>query len=147
MSRLSFAYPNEAINLDDRVFCLPKDHSVPGAPGWRWIHTPGHTPGHISLFRDADRCLIAGDAIVTVKQESLWNVLLQDLQMHGPPAYFTTDWDAAHRSVSCLRSLQPEVIVTGHGHALRGTALTDSLEKLDETFEDQIVPEHGKFVD
>lgn len=36
MSRLSFAYPNEAINLDDRVFCLPKDHSVPGAPGWRW---------------------------------------------------------------------------------------------------------------
>ena len=39
-------------------------------PGWRWVHTPGHTAGHVSLFRDADRTLIAGDAFVTTKQES-----------------------------------------------------------------------------
>ena len=28
---------------------------VPGLPGWRWVFTPGHTPGHVALFRDADR--------------------------------------------------------------------------------------------
>lgn len=43
MSRLSFAYPNEAINLDDRIFSLPKDHSVPGVSGWEWVHTRSHT--------------------------------------------------------------------------------------------------------
>jgi glyoxylase-like metal-dependent hydrolase (beta-lactamase superfamily II) len=38
-------------------------------PGRRWLHTPGHTAGHVS-FRDHDRCLIVGDAFVTTKQES-----------------------------------------------------------------------------
>lgn len=37
---------------------------IPLAPGWRWIWTPGHTAGHVSLFRSADRVLIAGDAVL-----------------------------------------------------------------------------------
>ncbi|NUU78875.1 MBL fold metallo-hydrolase [Paenibacillus xylanilyticus] len=147
MARLSFAYPNEAINLDDRIFSLPEDHTIPGMPGWQWVHTPGHTPGHVSLFREEDRILIAGDAIISVKQESLWSVLLQDQQMHGPPAYFTTDWDEAHRSVHTIRRLEPRVAVTGHGHSLTGDFLRDSLEQLDLDFEQNAVPDHGKYVD
>lgn len=147
MSRLSFAYPNEAINLDDRIFSLPKDHSVPGVSGWEWVHTPGHTPGHVSLFREADRLLIAGDAIITVKQESLWSVLLQDKQLHGPPSYFTTDWQAAHQSVQHIRHLEPKLAITGHGHALSGDMLSESLKQLDLDFEESTVPDHGKYVD
>ncbi|MDT9718020.1 MBL fold metallo-hydrolase [Paenibacillus sp. ClWae2A] len=147
MSRLSFAYPNEAINLDDRIFSLPKDHSVPGVSGWEWVHTPGHTPGHVSLFREADRLLIAGDAIITVKQESLWSVLLQDKQLHGPPSYFTTDWQAAHQSVQHIRHLEPKLAITGHGHALSGAMLSESLKRLDLDFEESTVPDHGKYVD
>ncbi|MGE6575648.1 MBL fold metallo-hydrolase [Paenibacillus xylanexedens] len=147
MSRLSFAYPNEAINLDDRIFSLPKDHSVPGVSGWEWVHTPGHTPGHVSLFREADRLLIAGDAIITVKQESLWSVLLQDKQLHGPPSYFTTDWQAAHQSVQHIRHLDPKLAITGHGHALSGDMLSESLKRLDLDFEESTVPDHGKYVD
>ncbi|MFC9709583.1 MBL fold metallo-hydrolase [Paenibacillus sp. NPDC056933] len=147
MARLSFTYPNEAINLDDRIFSLPDDHSIPGVSAWKWIHTPGHTPGHVSLFREEDRILIAGDAIVTVKQESLWSVLLQDKQLHGPPAYFTTDWQAAHQSVRHIRRLQPKVVVTGHGHTLTGDMLRGSLKQLDLEFEETAVPDHGKYVD
>lgn len=147
MSRLSFAYPNEAINLDDRIFSLPKDHSVPGLSGWEWVHTPGHTPGHVSLFREADRLLIAGDAIITVKQESLWSVLLQDKQLHGPPSYFTSDWQAAHQSVQHIRHLEPKLAITGHGHALSGDMLRESLKRLDVDFEESTVPDHGKYVD
>ncbi|WP_338587146.1 MBL fold metallo-hydrolase [Paenibacillus sp. Y5S-9] len=147
MSRLSFAYPNEAINLDDRIFSLPKNHSVPGLSGWEWVHTPGHTPGHVSLFREADRLLIAGDAIITVKQESLWSVLLQDKQLHGPPSYFTTDWQAAHQSVQHIRHLEPKLAITGHGHALSGDMLSESLKRLDLDFEESTVPDHGKYVD
>jgi len=147
MSRLSFAYPNEAINLDDRIFSLPNDHSVPGVPGWEWVHTPGHTPGHVSLFREADRLLIAGDAIITVKQESLWSVLLQDKQLHGPPSYFTTDWQAAHQSVQHIRHLEPKLAITGHGHALSGNMLAESLKRLDMDIEENTVPDHGKYVE
>ncbi|PQP81727.1 MBL fold metallo-hydrolase [Paenibacillus sp. PCH8] len=147
MARLSFAYPNEAINLDDRIFSLPNDHTVPGASGWEWVHTPGHTPGHVSLFREEDRLLIAGDAIITVKQESLWSVLLQDKQLHGPPSYFTTDWQAAHQSVQQIRHLEPKLAITGHGHALSGDMLSESLKQLDLEFEESTVPDHGKYVD
>ena len=92
MALMSFAYPNAASDFGARVKPLPDDGSVPHMPGWRWIHTPGHTAGHISLFRDDDRCLIAGDAFVTVKQESLYAVATQEREVHGPPAYFTPDW-------------------------------------------------------
>ena len=66
----SFLLPNRGIDLGKRVQPLPADGTVPGLPEWRWIHTPGHSPGHVSLFREQDRTLIPGDAFVTVKQES-----------------------------------------------------------------------------
>ncbi|WP_439647925.1 MBL fold metallo-hydrolase [Cohnella mopanensis] len=45
---------------------LSVNGSVPEMSGWRWIHSKGHTPGHISLYEDRSRALIAGDAFVTV---------------------------------------------------------------------------------
>ena len=77
MSFLSPLYPRGPIDLDGQLRALPADGVVPGMPGWRWVHTPGHTPGHVSLFRESDRVLIAGDAFVTAKQESLVDALLQ----------------------------------------------------------------------
>src|SRR4051812_29789160 len=67
----------------------PADGSVPALPSWRAIHTPGHAPGHVSLFRESDRLLLAGDAFVTTKQESAVAALLKPRVIHGPPAYFT----------------------------------------------------------
>src|SRR5688572_15712873 len=57
MSRMSPMFPRRSIDLGGRVRPLPADGSVPHMPGWRWVHTPGHTPGHVSFFRDADRAL------------------------------------------------------------------------------------------
>ena len=73
-----------------------------GLPGWRVIETPGHSPGHVSLFRESDGVLIAGDAFVTTKQESLLAVMTQRQELRGPPMYFTCDWDAARESVQKL---------------------------------------------
>lgn len=146
MSNVSFLYPNEAIDLDDRIMNLPEDGSVPGAPGWRWLHTPGHTPGHISLFQEKSRLLIAGDAFITVKQESALAVIRQEKEVHGPPAYFTTDWQAAKESVQLLAGLQPSTVVTGHGHSMRGTELLTQLGQLAEDFDERAVPKQGKYV-
>jgi glyoxylase-like metal-dependent hydrolase (beta-lactamase superfamily II) len=55
----------------ERVEIVAVDHAlggeggaIPGAAGWRWIWTPGHTAGHLSLFRSSDDTLIAGDAVL-----------------------------------------------------------------------------------
>jgi glyoxylase-like metal-dependent hydrolase (beta-lactamase superfamily II) len=37
---------------------------LPGVKGWSWLWTPGHTAGHISLVRDADGVVVAGDAVL-----------------------------------------------------------------------------------
>src|SRR5690606_5813979 len=74
VAKMSPIFPNDPINLGDHVKVLPSNESVPHMPDFRWIHTPGHTPGHVSFFREKDRALIAGDAFVTVKQDSLYKV-------------------------------------------------------------------------
>ena len=53
--------------------------SLPGEPGWEWLATPGHSPGHISLFRPSDRVLIAGDAFATMNMDS-WSGLVTGRQ-------------------------------------------------------------------
>ena len=115
-------------------------------PGWRWIYTPGHTTGHISLFRDEDRALIAGDAFITVKQESAMAVLAQSLGVHGPPAYFTPDWIMAKQSVERIAALEPDWAVTGHGKTISGDFLRTSLKKLVMDFDTTEIPDNGKYV-
>lgn len=147
LAKVSKLYPNEAIKLGSHVKALPLDSTVPGMDGWRWVHTPGHTPGHISLFRDADRTLIAGDAFVTVKQESLYKVVLQKKEISGPPRYLTPDWEAARRSVEELNALQPARAITGHGRPMEDGELAENMDLLVRDFEKIAVPEHGRFVD
>jgi glyoxylase-like metal-dependent hydrolase (beta-lactamase superfamily II) len=139
-------YPRGPIDLDGRVQPLPEDGSVPGAPGWRWMHTPGHSPGHVSLVREQDGAVIAGDAITTTKQESLVSVATQRQELHGPPAYFTPDWVTAGRSVRALAALQPPVLVSGHGVPMRGPRLHDALARLAYRFELDEVPARGRYV-
>ncbi|MFC3342154.1 MBL fold metallo-hydrolase [Paenibacillus abyssi] len=147
VARMSPIFPNEPIDLGNHAKQLPSDGSVPGMPGWHWIHTPGHTPGHISLFREGDRSLIAGDAFVTVKQESLYKVITQEQEISGPPKYFTTDWQAAKESVAKLEALMPSAAVTGHGMPMEGQILLDSLQQLVSEFDRIAVPDHGIYVD
>ena len=146
VSTLSWTFPRGPIDLGDRVYCLPEDGSVPGLPGWRWIFTPGHTPGHVALFRDADRTLIAGDAFVTTKQESALAVIAQRREIHGPPMYFTPDWAAAAKSLATLADLDPQVVATGHGVPLRGGSMRADLHDLARDFLRRAVPRHGRYV-
>ena len=146
MAALSWAYPRGPINLGDRVRPLPDDGRVPGAEEWRWLHTPGHSPGHVSFYREADRTLIAGDAFVTTKQESAYAVLTQRPEVHGPPAYFTQDWEAAWRSVEALAELAPVIAGTGHGVPFRGESLRHALLALAVDFKRDAIPVSGRYV-
>lgn len=146
MATLAFTYPKKPINIQEHLQELPEDNSVPGMPDWKWIHTPGHTPGHISLFRERDGVLIAGDACVTTKQESVFSVMKQAKIMSGPPKYFTPDWGAAARSVKELAALEPNVIATGHGQSFYGDEARKALHKLARQFWQLGMPEKGRYV-
>lgn len=145
--KMSPMFPNEGIDLGDHVKKLPADGSVPETSGWKWIHTPGHTPGHVSLFRDEDHALIAGDAFITVRQESLFKVITQKPEISGPPRYLTPDWSASWESVKQLEALKPAVAVTGHGLPMSGELLSRSLDRLAREFDRIAIPDYGRFVD
>jgi glyoxylase-like metal-dependent hydrolase (beta-lactamase superfamily II) len=138
-------FSRRSIDLGSRFHLLPEDGTVPGMPGWRWIHTPGHTPGHVSLFRDEDRTLIAGDAFVTTHQESFWAVMTRLQEVWRPPAYFTINWDASRASVKALARLEPEVAGTGHGIPMAGEELRLELNDLAQHF-DEMMPHDGRYV-
>lgn len=138
-------YPRRAIDVGARVQPLPADGSIPGLPGWWWLHTPGHTAGHVSLFRPDDRVLIAGDAVITTKQESALAVLTQHRLVRRPPAYFTPDWDHARDSVRRLEALAPEVLVTGHGLPMRGSHMRMQLGHLAARFDRVARPTRGRY--
>ena len=147
LAKISSIYPHEPINIQQVLKPLPEDHSVPSLPEWKWIHTPGHSPGHVSFFRETDKSLIAGDAFVTVKQDSMYKVLVQKKEVHGPPRYLTTDWKSAFYSVKELDMLNPALAITGHGTAMEGEELWNGLKNLVMNFEQFAVPDHGKYVD
>jgi glyoxylase-like metal-dependent hydrolase (beta-lactamase superfamily II) len=146
MSAMSWAYPKGPINVEKRLQVLPQDGTIPGLPEWKYIHTPGHAPGHISLFRQRDGVLIAGDAFVTTKQESAISVMFQTKEISGPPKYFTYNWTSAAKSVRTLAELNPEIVATGHGKPMRGLEMRRSLHNLADRFEELAVPSQGRYV-
>jgi glyoxylase-like metal-dependent hydrolase (beta-lactamase superfamily II) len=147
MSALSVLFPRGPVNIRKWLKMLPEDHTVPFLENWVWLHTPGHTPGHVSLWRESDRTLIAGDAFITTNQESLYAVVTQRPELHGPPMFYTQNWMEAEASVKRLSMLQPEVALCGHGRPMRGPRLRQGLKTLAINFRRIAVPQHGKYVD
>ncbi|MBU5483996.1 MBL fold metallo-hydrolase [Clostridium sp. MSJ-11] len=135
VAKMSTTFPHTSIDVGNYALELPSDGSIPGMPEWRWLHTPGHTEGHIALFKEKDRVLIAGDAFSTVKQESLMSVLTQGEQISGPPKYLTTDWREAKKSVKQLLDLRPLLAIPSHGQPMEGKELISHLETLVNDFD------------
>ena len=146
VATMSPTFPNKSISLGDMVHTLPEDGSIPHLPEWKWIHTPGHSLGHVSFFRENDRTLIVGDAFVTVKQESLYKVFTQEKEFSGPPKYFTTDWKAAWDSVKILEQLKPQVAIPGHGVPVGSEELATALAKLAKKFDTLGIPRQGRYL-
>lgn len=134
MSLLSPIYPRGPVNLGSRLRLL---HGTGRAietgemPEWLILHTPGHTEGHISLYRPADNTLLAGDAFCTTKPESFFDAAVaQPPELNGPPSYFTSDFAAAANSIRRLAALRPRVVAPGHGKPLAGLDLEQKLAEL-----------------
>ena len=87
-----------------------------------------------------------GDAFIATTQESAYAAATQRPELHGPPMYFTPDWDAAKASVEPLAALELAIVVTGHDRAMRGPEMRAALHALADDFDRVAVPDHGKYV-
>ncbi|EME64115.1 Zn-dependent oxidoreductase [Rhodococcus ruber BKS 20-38] len=123
LPRRTRARIEQAGDITDVVRPLEPGGGVPGLPDWQWVHTPGHTPGHVAYLRRSDGVLITGDAAATVDLNSVTGVLTGRQRPAGPPRYTTWNWPAAVRSVAALAALEPRILAPGHGLPLTtGTA-------------------------
>ncbi|ARS88817.1 MBL fold metallo-hydrolase [Natrarchaeobaculum aegyptiacum] len=69
------------------------------------VETPGHSPGHVSLYKPSSSLLIAGDALVADGDEPL----------SGPKPEYTPDEERALESVGRLADLEIDQVVCYHG--------------------------------
>jgi hydroxyacylglutathione hydrolase len=81
--------------------------------GFRVVETPGHTPGHLSFFRERDRLLIAGDVLANV------HFFTNKPGLRPPPSRFCSDPVENRHSILRLAALEPEIVCFGHGPPTR----------------------------
>lgn len=106
------------------------------------IEPSGHTPGHVSFFRDGDRVPLAGDAFCTVDQTSAVKFLTIKLRFRCLPITSLLI-GGAHASVVHLADLDPEVIGAGHGEPMFGDEARYGLRRLAREWPQ---PKHGRCV-
>lgn len=114
------AQPKRWFNrFQQRVFAGP-GHPVAKAlregdevAGFQVLETPGHSPGHITLWRQDDRMLIIGDVVTN---ENVWTGMPG---LREPPLIFTPDPARNRASARKLAELEPSLVCFGHGAPLR----------------------------
>ncbi|HYO41561.1 MAG TPA: MBL fold metallo-hydrolase [Candidatus Limnocylindrales bacterium] len=86
----------------------------------RVLHTPGHTPGHLSLLHEAASLLMIGDLIGST----------DGVLDFGPPA-FTADSARSRQSLRRMVDLQTDRILFSHGEEVpnAGTAIRQLLDR------------------
>lgn len=83
--------------------------------GFQVIDAPGHSAGHIALWRAEDRTLILGDVLFHMSMFTGFPGL------HEPPRLFTIDPARNRDSARKLAPLEPSLVCFGHGAPLRDT--------------------------
>ncbi len=143
LAQMSRVFPHSGYDFGTRVYPINSNDTIDEMRGWRVVHTPGHTAGHVSLFRESDKTLLAGDALATMNQDSWISNFTEKKEFCHPPAPFTTDWIAARRSVEILAELEPNAVAAGHGQPISGVNTAQLLKDFARNF---TAPAHGRYV-
>ncbi len=105
MSRMSSTPPATAVDVE-----VADGEELPLAGGIKAVHTPGHTPGHLSFLLPSKKLLFVGDAAANM------------LRLGTPLGMFTADRQQAKESIRKLAGLEFDIACFGHGRVLKGEA-------------------------
>jgi hydroxyacylglutathione hydrolase len=86
------------------------------AAGFTVLDTPGHSPGHVSFWRESDRVLLCADVFFNM------NLLTTVPGLRQPPGPLTVDPALNRRSERRLAGLEPAIAGFGHGPVIEGDA-------------------------
>ena len=111
------------VSLGGRMLPGPHGHPVALAlregdevAGFTVLETPGHSPGHVSYWRESDRVLLCGDV--------MWgfNPFLLSGPPREPPRVLSPDARLNRVSARRIVELEPALVCFGHGPPLRDPA-------------------------
>ncbi len=129
-SDLGYPWSEMAFRITQELFGPPQpvDWAVDGGEtldlGGGWIitlvHTPGHTPGHLSVWDPRHSAVYLGDALLGR------GVVALDGHLASPPPYF--DVDDYLGSVATIRALHPHTLLATHYPLMTGDAVTAFLD-------------------
>ncbi len=108
MSIVRLFFKPEPVKVDE---ILTEGQTLPVLGGLQVLATPGHTPGHISLFSPSTGVLFVGDSIVS-----------RDSTLVGSLPANTWDAGKAAESVRKQAALKPRVVCSGHGPVVSDAA-------------------------
>jgi glyoxylase-like metal-dependent hydrolase (beta-lactamase superfamily II) len=77
---------------------------LPAGGGWEWIHTPGHSPGHVTVHHPGRRILIAGDHVLPHISPNI-----------GADLYAADPLSEYLDSLRLLRALPVDLVLPSHG--------------------------------
>jgi glyoxylase-like metal-dependent hydrolase (beta-lactamase superfamily II) len=84
---------------------------LPGGGGWEWIHTPGHSPGHVTVYHPGRRILITGDHVLPRISPNV-----------GADLYATEPLSDYLASLRALRELPVDLVLPSHGEPFEDLA-------------------------
>ena len=96
------------------------------AGGTKVISTPGHTPGHISLYLERSKVLIAGDALTSERGS-----------LNGPNPSMTLEMRTGLQSIRRLVDLEVDTIVCYHGGVVSEDANGQLRRVIQEAYADR----------
>jgi len=101
------------------TYTVADGETLPFGGGLKVIHTPGHTPGHMSLYHEASRTLIAGDAM---------NV--NGGELNGPNPPFTPNMPQAIQSLRRFAEYSIDTVICYHGGRYSGGDVNGRIAEL-----------------
>jgi len=101
VDRWKNSYENSPISITEHV---QDGHVLPICGGIEVVHTPGHTPGHITLYLKESRVMVCGDATIA-----------RSGKLTGPNPVFTQDMEQAIASFEKIKSYDLDSVVAYHG--------------------------------
>jgi glyoxylase-like metal-dependent hydrolase (beta-lactamase superfamily II) len=97
---------------------------------WQLLHAPGHTDGHLALWDERERALIAQDAVLGRGVPDATGRVV------SPPPYFAVEPYLA--TISRLRALGAEHLLTAHFPPLEGAAAVGRFFEESERFVEEL---------